>query len=169
MLTKAMKEYDFDKPKPLPNCPNNNLPLKWNRLVVVCGLNIQNHRLCNLEEVGQTFTSASYAGRVNRRKGHYNRDGYMLVLPEMTKHELMLMDMDALMHCIHQYKEDPEKPGNHNTIILHTNSLESKDWLDFLELCPYARKLYTVPSKMAQYDVTGWIISKKDYREVRPA
>jgi len=122
---------------------------------------IGSHRICALLEVNATFTAAIYRGRIERRQGFYDARGKMISLPPITEEELMKLDMDVILSCIHQPIEIPYK------VIVHTNTTEDPRWIALLERCPYARKLYTVESRMAQYQVTGWMISKEDYREVR--
>jgi hypothetical protein len=124
-------------------------------------LNITHHRLCNLFEIQGTFSKLMYDGRLERRRSFYDELGRLKQLPPMSRHEIMMMDMDIILSCVNSAKD-----GSHHTIILHTNDTEDKDWLNFLERCPYARKMWSIPSKMGPYMVHEWIISKENYRAV---
>jgi hypothetical protein len=51
-------------------------------------------------------------------------------------------------------------------VIVHTNDKDEGSMEAVLDMCPYARRLVTVPSQMGNYKVTMWIFDKHPEQEV---
>lgn len=118
-----------------------------------------NH-ICALFAVSGSFTTSAFKARIAARgEKRYNHYGEPLTpLSKMSVEDLMMLDMDYLMSTIHDKYGGP----NYLSVELFTNDKEDERWLKFLERCPYAHKVYEVPSKMDKYNVQCWIIALKD-------
>lgn len=130
---------------------------------------IGRNRICAFQEVLTAFTSDSYAARLLRRNGFYDASGNSVKLPQITKEQLMMLDMDIILSCIFsEFSGTPldGEPKLYMRVLVYTNDWEDQKWVKFVERCPYARKVLVVPSKMGSYNVTMWLFSAEDHRAI---
>jgi hypothetical protein len=135
--------------------------VKWSSGPSECGaLKISGHpHICAMMYSTQNYHADIYRKRLELR-GVERISAYGDKLPafaKCTKEELMKMDMDHILSCVHCYNG----PADGWIVELFTNDLEDPEWLALLKECPYAKMVYEIPSRMAKYNIQCWLVGRE--------